>query len=110
MSGIVKIENIQELIIELRGQKTILDSDIAKLYGVETKRINEAVKNNPDKFPEGYLFDLAKDEWDALKSKFSTSNQRRQGKAAKRIYGKRSLHAGNHFKESACHTNDNSHH
>ena len=75
MSGIVKIENIQELIIELRGQKTILDSDVAKLYGVETKRINEAVKNNADKFPKGYLFDLAKDEWDALKSKFSTSTK-----------------------------------
>jgi hypothetical protein len=73
MNGIVKIENIQELIIELRGQKALLDSDVAKLYGVETKRINEAVKNNPDKFPEGYIFDLAKDEWDALKSKFSTS-------------------------------------
>jgi len=61
------------LIIELRGQKAILDSDVAKLYGVETKRINEAVKNNPDKFPKGYIFDLEKDEWDALKSKFSTS-------------------------------------
>src|SRR3972149_8820817 len=73
MSGIVKIENIQELIVELRGQKAILDSDIAKLYGVQTKRINEAVKNNSDKFPGGYIFDLAKDEWDALKSKFSTS-------------------------------------
>lgn len=61
------------MIIELRGQKAILDSDVAKLYGVETKRINEAVKNNPDKFSKGYIFDLEKDEWDALKSKFSTS-------------------------------------
>jgi hypothetical protein len=43
------------------------------LYGVETKRINEAVKNNPDKFPEGYLLELVKEEWNQLKSKFSTS-------------------------------------
>ena len=73
MSGIIKIENIQDLIVEIRGQKTIVDSDVAKLYVVETKRINEAVKNNPDKFPNGYILDLKKGEWDALKSKFSTS-------------------------------------
>jgi len=75
MSGIVKIENIQDSIVELRGQKTILDSDVAKLYGVETKRVNEAVKNNPGKFPDGYILDLTKDEWNVLKSKFSTSNK-----------------------------------
>ena len=73
MSGIIKIENIQDLIVEIRGQKAIVDADVAKLYGVETKRINEAVRNNPDKFPDGYIFDLRKGEWDALKSKFSTS-------------------------------------
>ena len=47
--------------------------DIADLYGVETKRINEAVKNNLDKFPKGYIIDLSKEQWDLLKSKFSTS-------------------------------------
>ncbi|WOE69036.1 ORF6N domain-containing protein [Hydrogenimonas thermophila] len=41
--------------IEIRGQKVLLDRDIASLYGVETKRINEAVKNNPDRFPNGYI-------------------------------------------------------
>lgn len=73
MNGIIKIENLAELIVEIRGQKAIVDADVARLYGVETKRINEAVKNNPEKFPDGYIFDLKKDEWDALKSKFSTS-------------------------------------
>jgi len=51
----------------------LIDSDVAQIYGVETKRINEAVKNNLDKFPDGYLIDLDKSEWDGLKSKFSTS-------------------------------------
>ena len=51
----------------------ILDSDVAELYGVETKRINEAVRNNPGKFPSGYIIELGKDEWEVLKSKFSTS-------------------------------------
>lgn len=69
----VKIENLKKLIIEIRGQSVLLDSDVAKVYGVETKRINEAVRNNPDKFPNGYIIELDKNEWDALKSKFSTS-------------------------------------
>ena len=51
----------------------LLDQDVALIYGVETKRINEAVKNNPEKFPEGYLIQISKDEWVGLKSKFSTS-------------------------------------
>ena len=48
---IIKYESVQQKIIEIRDQKIIIDSDVAELYGVETKRINEAVKNNPDKFP-----------------------------------------------------------
>jgi hypothetical protein len=47
---------------------------VATLYGVETKRINEAVSNNPDKFPEGYIIQLDTAEWKNLKSKFSTSS------------------------------------
>lgn len=73
MSDIVKFENLKNMIIEIRGWDVLLDSDVAKLYGVETKRINEAVKNNPDKFPNDYIVELDKDEWNALKSKFSTS-------------------------------------
>src|SRR4030067_1184269 len=75
MSDIIKMENIQDLILEIRGVKVIVDSDVAELYGVETKRINEAVKNNPNKFPDGYIVELTKNEWDSLKSKFSTSNK-----------------------------------
>jgi ORF6N domain len=51
----------------------LLDVDVAEIYGVETKRINETVKNNPDKFPSGYFIELDKTEWDGLKSKFATS-------------------------------------
>jgi len=73
MSDIVKFENIEDRIVEIRGQKVLVDADVAEIYGVETKRINEAVKNNPDKFPDGYVIELNKKEWEALKSKFSTS-------------------------------------
>ena len=48
--------------IDLRGQSVLLDADVAEIYGVETKRINEAVKNNPDKFPAGYIIELDKTE------------------------------------------------
>lgn len=55
MSEIIKIENLKELIIEIRGQSVLLDSDVAQIYGVETRDINQAVTNNPDKFPHGYI-------------------------------------------------------
>ena len=53
---------VEEKIITIRNQQVILDCDVAKLYGVETKRINEAVANNPDKFPEGYILQLTNSE------------------------------------------------
>ena len=54
--------NIEDMIYEVRGKQVMLDSDLAKLYHVETKRINEAVKNNPDKFPERFSWKLSMDE------------------------------------------------
>jgi len=59
MTNILEVEN---KIIILRDQQVIVDSDVAELYGVETKRINEAVSNNPDKFPEGYVITLSYEE------------------------------------------------
>jgi len=73
MTTIIRLENVENKIIEIRNQKVLLDSDVAELYGVETKRVNEAVSNNPDKFPDGYIIDLTNNEWNTLKSKFSTS-------------------------------------
>lgn len=73
MSDMIKIENLKKLIIEIREQSVLLDSDVAQIYGVETKRINEAVKNNLDKFPEGYLFEMQKEELDFLRTKISTA-------------------------------------
>ena len=69
----IKIEN---MIYEIRGKQVMLDSDLAKLYDVETKRINEAVKNNIEKFPERFCFRITENEFNDLKSKFSTSNER----------------------------------
>ncbi len=68
------LQTIENSILEIRDVPTILDVDVAALYGVETKRVNEAVRNNPDKFPPGYVLPLTSEEWDNLKSKFSTSS------------------------------------
>jgi len=72
---VVKYDQVSEKIIEIRQQKVILDSDVAQLYQVETKRINEAVSRNPDKFPTGYLLELTKEEWEPLKSQIATSTK-----------------------------------
>ncbi|MDE6113423.1 MAG: ORF6N domain-containing protein [Bacteroidales bacterium] len=61
-NDIAKINSVEDKIIEVRGEKVLLDSDVAALYGVKTMRVNEAVKNNPEKFPEGYIFKLTKEE------------------------------------------------
>ena len=53
--NIVKFSDVEKAVVAVRGQQVILDSDVAALYGVETKRVNEAVKNNPEKFPRVYL-------------------------------------------------------
>jgi hypothetical protein len=60
--------------VSIQNQNVILDSDVAELYGVETKRVNEAVKNNPEKFPDGYIIELNKLELENLRSKISTAN------------------------------------
>ncbi len=69
----VKFEQVENKILSIRNKKVLLDIDVAQLYGVQTKRVNEAVKNNSEKFPSGYIIELKKTEWDTLKSKFSTS-------------------------------------
>ena len=64
----------------IRKQKVILDSDLAKLYEVTTKRLNEQVKRNERKFPESFRFQLNKDEWDSLRSQNATSSKGHGGR------------------------------
>jgi hypothetical protein len=67
---------IEPLILTLRGQRVILDADLAGIYGVETRVLNQAVKRNADRFPEDFMFQLTVREWDNLKSQFVTSSWR----------------------------------
>ena len=62
MTSIITLSEVEKRIIEIRSQKVLLDSEVAELYGVLTRDINKAIKNNPDKFPKGYVFELTKAE------------------------------------------------
>lgn len=76
MSGtsLLPLETITQRIVLLRGQKVILDSDLAALYGVETRRLNEQVRRNPGRFPADFIFEVTTDEFANLKSHFATSS------------------------------------
>ena len=75
-----EVVNIQNLIYEIRGIKVMLDSDLAKLYGVETKRLNEAVKRNVGRFPKHYMFQLTEEEFVTLRSQIATSKEGKGGR------------------------------
>ena len=68
------LENIENLIQVIRGKQVILDRDLARLYGVETKRLNEQVKRNLERFPEDFMFQLTKEEAELSRSQFATLN------------------------------------
>jgi hypothetical protein len=69
----IPIEQIQQSILLIRGKKVMLDADLARLYGVSTKRLNEQVKRNRDRFPEDFMFQLNPTEVNNLRSHFATS-------------------------------------
>ena len=65
---LVTTKEVEACMLPVRGQQVLIDRDVAALYGVETKRINEAVRNNPYKFPEGYIFELTEAETEEVKA------------------------------------------
>ena len=68
----ILLSEVEKKIITLRNQQVILDSDVAELYGVQTKEVNQAVKNHPKKFIEGYIWELTSEEIHSLRSNFLT--------------------------------------
>ena len=76
--ALIPIERIEKAILFIRGEKVILDSDLAELYGVETKTLNRAVKRNQSRFPPDFMFQLTVAE--SLRCQFGTSNERRGGR------------------------------
>jgi len=70
-----KTTPIQNMIYEIRGHKVMLDRDLANLYGVELKVMNQTVKRNTERFPSDFMFQLRQDEWNVLRSQFVTTNE-----------------------------------
>ena len=69
---------IQNKIYDIRGQRVMLDFDLSELYQVETKRLNEQVKRNIDRFPDEFMFRLSPKEWDLMRSQIATSSQKKR--------------------------------
>jgi len=71
----MEIQLIQSKIYEVRGQKVMLDFDLAEMYGVETKRLKESVRRNTKRFPSDFMFELSAVEWESLRTQFATSKR-----------------------------------
>ena len=86
------LTQVHNSIITIRDKAVVTDADIASLYGVETKRINEAVRNNPDKFPEDYIFSLSISELRYLRSKISTANISMKSRVSPKVFTEKGLY------------------
>ena len=79
-TDLISVEKIEKAIYFIRGEKVMLDRDLARLYEVETKILNRAVKRNLQRFPLDFMFQLTEDEADALRCQIGTSNKGRGGR------------------------------
>ena len=77
-----ELQLIQSRIYEIRGQKVMLDFDLAEMYEVETRALNQAVKRNIERFPEDFMYQLAKDEWQNMSSQFVMTSRNKRPKTA----------------------------
>ena len=91
-SQIMAMADVKARMVSVRGQAVLLDRDVAALYGVETKHVNQAVRNNPGRFLEGYLFELSDDELQNLRSKFLTANISTKSRVPPKVFTERGLY------------------
>ena len=83
---------VRDRLVVLRNVAVLIDADVAALYGVETKRVNEAVRNNPDKFPADYMFELTKEERDDLRSKISSAKVSSKSRVLPKAFTEKGLY------------------
>ena len=88
----ITTNEVEKMMLSIRGKNVLLDRDVAALYGVETKRVNEAVKNNPEKFPFGYIFELDKYEKKELVENFDRFNVLKHSTVAPTAFTERGLY------------------
>jgi len=90
--SIIKFESIENKLIKYKEQFVIVDSDVAQLYGVETRDINKAVKNNPDKFPAEYIIELTKEEKKELVENFHRFDRLKHSTVSPKVFTEKSLY------------------
>ncbi len=91
-SKIQPIEEIKSRLLVVRGRLALLDRDVAAIYGVQTKEVNQAVKNNPAKFPSGYVLALSNEEVADLRSKKMTTNLSAMSRATPKVFTEKGLY------------------
>ena len=89
---IVAYSEVESKIAVIRKQQVIADADVADLYGVQTKEVNQAVRNNSYKFPEDYMFELNKSELHDLRSKILTTKVSRKSRSATKVFTEKGLY------------------
>lgn len=95
----ITVKEVEACVLPLRGHRVIVDSEVAMLYGVETRRVNEAVKNNPDKFPNGYIFELTEEEIHDVNALIASSNEFAVEKFDRKTISTKSRYAPKAFTE-----------
>ena len=89
---VMGVADVKARMVSVRGQPVLLDRDVAALYGVETKHVNQAVRNNPGRFLDGYVFELSNDELQNLRSKFLTANISTKSRVPPKVFTERGLY------------------
>ena len=92
MSNIIKFEELEGKLIGYHDKFVLVDCDVAELYGVETKEVNQAVSNNPDKFPDGYILELTKDEKQEVVKNFDHLSKLKYSPHLPKIFTERGLY------------------
>ena len=92
VNNLVTIDSVKSRLVTVRGQTALLDRDVAALYGVETRIINQAVRNNPDKFPKGYVLEMTKPELEDLRSKILIANVSPKSRVLPKVFTERGLY------------------
>ena len=88
----ISIREVEDKIALIRGVEVIADADVAALYGVETRDVNRAVRNNPDKFPKNYMFELKPNELQDLRCKISSTNVSVKNRKSTKVFTERGLY------------------
>ncbi|MFA5455725.1 MAG: ORF6N domain-containing protein [Sulfurimonas sp.] len=90
--SIIKFDDLENKLIQYKNQLVLVDSDVAQLYGVETREVNQAVLNNLDKFPDGYIIELTKEEKNELVKNFDRFNKLKHSTVSPKVFTEKGLY------------------